>query len=73
MSAPPMVAGPATRETPCRAADMTPLARTASIGPGDIEALIGHERGFTHETYSAGLELGRLREIVERSNIPACD
>jgi len=36
----------------------------------DIAALIGHERGFTLETYSGGKGLRALREIMQRVRYP---
>ncbi len=36
----------------------------------DIAALIGHERGFTLETYSGGKGLKALRDIVQRVRYP---
>jgi hypothetical protein len=38
----------------------------AGVPQSDLAALIGHERGFTFDTYSKGLELERLRGITEK-------
>jgi hypothetical protein len=37
----------------------------AQIAPNEAADIIGHEKGFTYGTYSVGLSLGRLREIIE--------
>ncbi len=38
----------------------------AGVPQADVAALIGHERGFTFDTYSKGLELQRLGRIIEK-------
>jgi integrase len=40
------------------------------VPQGDLAALIGHERGFTFDTYSKGLELERLKGITEKIQYP---
>jgi integrase len=42
----------------------------AGVAQSDLAALIGHERGFTFDTYSKGLELGRLHGITEKIRYP---
>ncbi|MEV5407117.1 hypothetical protein AB0L20_31880, partial [Streptomyces albidoflavus] len=50
------------------------VLKDARTTPNEIAELIGHERGFTIETYAAeGLPLGVLKEIVERINYPSFD
>jgi integrase len=45
----------------------------AGVPQADVAALIGHERGFTFDTYSKGLELTRLQGIVKRIEYPGLD
>jgi hypothetical protein len=48
-----------------------PLAPVSAVREVyDIAALIGHERGFTLETYSGGKGLRALREIMQRVRYP---
>lgn len=47
--------------------------RTTDLRQEGIQALIGHERGFTLDTYSGGFGLARLRGIVEKIEYPALD
>jgi integrase len=42
----------------------------AGVNRGDIAALIGHERGFTLETYSGGKGLAALKQIAEKIKYP---
>jgi integrase len=42
----------------------------AGVPQHDIAAVIGHERGFTLDTYSGGKGLATLKEIVERVTYP---
>jgi integrase len=42
----------------------------AGVPQADVAALIGHERGFTFDTYSKGLATARLQGIVEKINYP---
>jgi len=38
----------------------------AGVPQADVAAILGHERGFTFSTYSKGLEMPRLRQVVEK-------
>jgi integrase len=42
----------------------------AGVKSTDIAAVLGHERGFTLDTYSKGLELPALQAIVEKIKYP---
>jgi integrase len=48
----------------------TCLDNAEGVQETDIQALIGHERGFTLDTYSGGLGLAKLQTIVERIQYP---
>jgi integrase len=50
--------------------NVTTALDNAGVVHGDIAAVLGHERGFTLSTYSKGLELRRLQEIVEKIRYP---
>ena len=48
--------------------------KNARTSPSEIAELIGHERGFTVETYAPlGLPLAVLKELVERIDYPNVD
>jgi integrase len=53
--------------------NFTTCLDNAGVPETDIQALIGHERGFTLETYSGGLGLERLKKIVEKVQYPGLD
>jgi integrase len=40
------------------------------VPQADVAAILGHERGFTFSTYSKGLEMPRLRQVVEKIKYP---
>ena len=42
----------------------------AGVPQADVAALIGHDRGFTFDTYSSGPGLSRLQGIVEKIEYP---
>lgn len=50
--------------------NVTTALDNAGVPNADIAALIGHERGFTLDVYSKGLEPKRLRGIVEKVKYP---
>jgi integrase len=50
--------------------NFTTCLDNAGVPETDIQALIGHERGFTLKTYSGGLALERLQKIVEKVQYP---
>jgi integrase len=60
----PRVAFHSFRDTVITALD------NAGVPRGDIGALVGHERGFTLDTYSKGLGLPRLQAITEKIAYP---
>lgn len=45
---------------------VTTALDNARVVQTDVAAIIGHERGFTFDTYSAGLQLPVLQSIVDR-------
>ena len=50
--------------------NVTTALDNAGFNRDEIAALIGHERGFTLETYSSGKGLEALRQIAERIKYP---
>jgi integrase len=50
--------------------NVTTALDNAGISQADVAALIGHERGFTFDTYSGGKGLQALRGIVEKIKYP---
>jgi hypothetical protein len=42
----------------------------AGVHRGDVAAIIGHERGFTPDTYSGGKGLIALASIIEKVEYP---
>lgn len=46
--------------------NVTTALDNARVPQSDVAAIIGHERGFTFDTYSAGLDLPALQSIVDQ-------
>lgn len=46
--------------------NVTTALDNARVPQSDVAAIIGHERGFTFDTYSAGLDLPALQSIVDK-------
>jgi hypothetical protein len=42
----------------------------AGVAPSDREAVLGHSRGFSLDTYSTGPGLKRLKDMVEAATYP---